>query len=126
MLAPSGAFIFPLVDVRPLCGWAYRRASRVFTNTCKESTDIFEEEERLLVPAPINGVELYRTSIMRRGLSKGTFWYLPSLDSPKGLYNLFHQHMQPRYAQDYRKGSDIQKLHTNTGLLMRTKSYPQR
>ncbi|EFE36070.1 uncharacterized protein ARB_05007 [Trichophyton benhamiae CBS 112371] len=82
----------------------------VFTNTYKEFADIFEEEERLLAPFPINGIELYRTSIMRRGLSKGTFWYLSSLDSPKGLYNLFHQHIQPRYAQDHRKGSEYPKI----------------
>ncbi|KDB24066.1 hypothetical protein H109_04011 [Trichophyton interdigitale MR816] len=82
----------------------------VFTNTYKEFTDIFEEEEKLLMPAPINGVELYRTSIMRRGLSKGTFWYLSSLDSPKGLYNLFQQHIQPRYAQNHWKGSEYPKI----------------
>lgn len=44
---------------------------------------------------------LYRTNIMRTGWKIGNFWYFQALDSPKGIYNLFLQHIQPRFAASH-------------------------
>ncbi|OBT85763.1 hypothetical protein VE02_05833 [Pseudogymnoascus sp. 03VT05] len=37
----------------------------------------------------------YRAGIMRSGWKIGNFWYFHALKSPKGLFNLFVQHIQP-------------------------------
>jgi len=64
-----------------------------FENACEEFMDIFEEEEKSF--PPVYGSALCRADIMRRGWKKGNFWYFHALKSPKGLYNLFVQHIQP-------------------------------
>lgn len=64
-----------------------------FDETYKEFTDIFEKEEKSF---PVTyATPTYRTDIMRRGWKIGNFWYFHALKSPKGLYNLFWQHIQP-------------------------------
>lgn len=63
----------------------------------KEFVDTFENEERSF--PPINGEVSYRTRIMRRGWTTGNFWYFHALDSPKGLYNIFLQHIQPMFIK---------------------------
>ena len=35
---------------------------------------------------------------MRNGWRVGNFWYFHALDSPKGLFNLFSQHIYPLFA----------------------------
>lgn len=64
-----------------------------FDTACNEFMDIFEEEEKSF--APVYGSAAYRASIMRTGWKSGSFWYFHALNSPKGLYNLFIQHIQP-------------------------------
>ena len=64
-----------------------------FKEAYGEFTKIFEEEEKSY--PPINGICSYRTALMRRGLEIGNFWYFKALESPKGLYNLFRQHIHP-------------------------------
>ncbi|KAK2865300.1 hypothetical protein FQN49_003716 [Arthroderma sp. PD_2] len=71
-----------------------------FHKAYQEFTDIFGEEEKGF--GPNNDVELYRTSIMRRGLRTGTFWYLQALDSPKGLFNIFRDHIQQSFTSSHR------------------------
>ncbi|KAJ6151646.1 hypothetical protein N7470_007243 [Penicillium chermesinum] len=39
-----------------------------------------------------------RTNIMRKGWQVGSFWFFQALDSPKGLFNIFRDHIQPRFA----------------------------
>ncbi|PYI36229.1 hypothetical protein BP00DRAFT_472418 [Aspergillus indologenus CBS 114.80] len=58
--------------------------------------NIFQEEEKRNLP--LLNVSAYRTSIMRRGWGAGNFWYFHALDSPKGLFNIFRDHIQPRFA----------------------------
>lgn len=60
-----------------------------------EFMDIFEEEEKRLAPLKnaSMAVPSYRTSIMRNGLRIGNFWFFHALDSPKGMYNVFSQHI---------------------------------
>lgn len=64
-----------------------------FENTCKEFMDIFEEEEKSF--PSVYGSTIYRTDIIRRGWKIRNFWYFHTLKSPKGLYSLFVQHIQP-------------------------------
>ncbi|RAH80324.1 hypothetical protein BO86DRAFT_410877 [Aspergillus japonicus CBS 114.51] len=58
--------------------------------------DIFQAEEKRYLP--LFDDSAYRTSIMRRGWEVGNFWYFHALDSPKGLFNVFRDHIQPRFA----------------------------
>lgn len=73
-----------------------------FTEAEDEFLEIFEEEEKSF---PLNGDYSYRTTLMRKGWTVGNFWYFHALESPKGLYNLFLDHIQPRYASSHREGS---------------------
>lgn len=59
-----------------------------FKQVYEEFLDVFEEEERLL--PSIDNTHSYRTDLMRRAWQTGGFWYFHSLDSPRGLFNLFH------------------------------------
>jgi len=70
-----------------------------FTRMHEEFMDAFEKEERLLPPTKDGA--LYRTNIMRAGWKIGNFWYFHALDSPKGIYNLFLQHIQPGFAASH-------------------------
>lgn len=66
---------------------------QTFEMAYQDFTDIFEEEENKCPLA--YGSVIYRTDIMRRGWKIGNFWYFHALKSPKGLFNLFRQHVQP-------------------------------
>lgn len=70
-----------------------------------EFVDIFEEEEKLL--PPINQSHSYRTNLMRGGWQIGNFWYFQALDSPKGLFNLFHQHIHPIFVSAHNVSSEL-------------------
>lgn len=78
-----------------------------FSKTKDEFLGIFEEEEKLF---PLDGDCSYRTNIMKRGWTIGNFWYFHALESPKGLYNLFLDHIQPRYAPSHRNNSDFMQI----------------
>lgn len=64
----------------------------VFSNAYSEFMDIFEKEEKKSSDCS------YRTDIMRTSWEMGSFWYFHALDSPKGLFNLFRDHIQPMFA----------------------------
>jgi hypothetical protein len=66
---------------------------QTFEKAYQDFTDIFEEEEKSF--SPTYSSVTYRTDIMRRGWKIGNFWYFHALKSPKGLFNLFRQHVQP-------------------------------
>ena len=65
----------------------------------EEFMDAFEKEERLL--SLIRHDALNRTNFMRIGWKIGNFWYFHALDSHKGTYNIFLQHIQPRFAPSH-------------------------
>lgn len=67
-----------------------------FSEAYEEFVGIFEEEEQQF--SPINNDHSYRTNLMRNGWQVGNFWYFHALDSPKGLFNLFSQHIYPLFA----------------------------
>ncbi|PLB49352.1 hypothetical protein P170DRAFT_408496 [Aspergillus steynii IBT 23096] len=68
-----------------------------FRRAHDEFVDIFEQEEKLFPPITVNDVSFSRTDLMRRSSQVGAFWYFHALDSPKGLFNLFGQHVYPRF-----------------------------
>lgn len=72
-----------------------------FKNACEEFMDVFAEEEKLF--PPIYDSPTYRADIMRSGLKIGNFWYFHALNSTKGLYNLFCQHIRPIFEPRWDK-----------------------
>ncbi|KAI1973220.1 hypothetical protein LOZ53_005026 [Ophidiomyces ophidiicola] len=69
-----------------------------YANAHAEFTKVFEEEEQKC--PPFCGSKTYRTDIMRSNWTSGAFWYFHALNSLKGCFNLFQQHIQPRFNQD--------------------------
>ena len=62
-----------------------------------EFMTVFEEEERA---NPLAGNKVFNlTDIMRQGWTLGRFWYFHALETPKGLYNIFLEHIQPRFSK---------------------------
>lgn len=79
-----------------------------FSQARQEFMEVFEEEEKSFTP--FNGGALKRSTIMRNGWKVGNFWYFQALDDPKGLYNLFHQHMQPIFAPSHRMDTSFERI----------------
>ncbi|KAL3457958.1 hypothetical protein BJX64DRAFT_302290 [Aspergillus heterothallicus] len=67
-----------------------------FSKAHDQFMEIFEEEEKRY--PPLFNAHAYRTNIMRKGWEVGNFWFFQALDSPKGLFNIFRDHIQPRFA----------------------------
>jgi hypothetical protein len=76
-----------------------------FREAYEEFVDVFEEEEKEF--PPINSLNSYRTALMRNGWKTGSFWYFHALESPKGLFNLFRQHIYPIFAPSSQIVSDF-------------------
>ncbi|KAJ5570569.1 uncharacterized protein N7459_009999, partial [Penicillium hispanicum] len=70
-----------------------------FSKEHDQFTKVFEEEEMRL--PPLFNSNSYRTNIMRNGWKIGNFWYFQALDSLKGLFNIFCDHIQPRFAASH-------------------------
>lgn len=65
-----------------------------------EFLDALETEERSIRSDSGKETDVpFLSQIMREGWRTGKFWYHYALDNPKGLLNLFLQHMQPRYGK---------------------------
>ncbi|RAK96044.1 uncharacterized protein BO80DRAFT_449641 [Aspergillus ibericus CBS 121593] len=79
-----------------------------FRQAHEEFVNIFEEEESS-VP-PINDDRSFRANLMRTGWQIGTFWYLQALDSPKGLYHLFEQHIHPIFVSSHKVTSESSQM----------------
>lgn len=76
-----------------------------FREAYEEFVDVFEEEEKEF--PPINSLNSYRTALMRNGWKTGSFWYFHALESPKGLFNLFRQHIYSIFAPSSQIVSDF-------------------
>ncbi|KKK16554.1 hypothetical protein AOCH_004573 [Aspergillus ochraceoroseus] len=79
----------------------FRQAYEEFMDVCKEEEKSFPR---------ITNTCLYRTELMGKGWQIGNFWYFQALDSPKGLFNLFHQHIHPIFASAHRVSSDFSRV----------------
>ncbi|RAH59988.1 hypothetical protein BO85DRAFT_467618 [Aspergillus piperis CBS 112811] len=68
-----------------------------FSEIHAEFMEVFDQEEQNRSQAGKKILGL--ASIMRRGWATGSFWYFHALETPKGLYNIFLDHIQPRYSK---------------------------
>ncbi|PLN83084.1 hypothetical protein BDW42DRAFT_165261 [Aspergillus taichungensis] len=82
-----------------------------FSQAYEELSGVFEEEERLF--PPIENSYAYRTNLMRKGWRTGTFWYFQALNSPKRLFNLFHQHIHPIFNSSHPVSSELPQVVSN-------------
>ena len=57
----------------------------------------FENEERLQCGKSLEKVNLLRTRTMRRAWESGGYFYFHALESTTGLFNLFLQHIWPKF-----------------------------
>lgn len=67
-----------------------------FGQIITEYFDAFEEEEKNVVVG-----DLYQTPIMRRCWELGSFWYFHAINSPKGLYQVFNEHIQRLFCPEH-------------------------
>lgn len=78
-----------------------------FRDAYEEFVDTFEEEEKK--GPPFQGIQLHRTKLMRRAWETGSLWYFLAAESPKGLFNLFNQHINPIFTSVHSIGFDFSK-----------------
>lgn len=69
---------------------------------CKEALQSLGNDKQL-------SVSLSRADIMQKGWECGDFFYFLALDSISGLYGIFIQHLQPRFA-DHFAGSNFEQI----------------
>ncbi|KAE8146929.1 hypothetical protein BDV25DRAFT_161499 [Aspergillus avenaceus] len=67
-----------------------------FSDMHNEFMTVLEEEESSILQRKGRAFSL--SLIMRRGWKIGNFWYFHALDNPKGLFNIFLDHLQPKFA----------------------------
>ena len=79
-----------------------------FSKAHHEFMEVFEKEEKSL--PHMNGNSSYRTDIIRTGWKIGNFWYFEALNSPKGLYNIFRGHIQPRFASSHNVDPEFPRI----------------
>lgn len=79
-----------------------------FSKAHHQFMEVFEEEEKTF--APWTDASPSRTNIMRRGWKIGNFWYFQALDSPKGLYNVFRDHIQSKFAPSQNTDPDFPRI----------------
>lgn len=68
-----------------------------YNNVREEFMKAFENEERLQYRTVWEKDSVLRTRTMRRAWETGGYFYFHSLESPTGLFNLFLQHIWPRF-----------------------------
>lgn len=67
-----------------------------FTELIQDYLIIFEQEERLLC-----GENLYQTPIMKNCWETGSFWYFHAINTPKGLFRVFNEHIQRLFCEEH-------------------------
>lgn len=80
-----------------------------FNKAHHEFMEIFEEEEKSY-PLRNGAAGLPRADTMREGWKTGSFWYFQALESPKGLYNIFRDHIQPIFAPSHDSDSHFPRI----------------
>ncbi|TAQ88602.1 hypothetical protein B7494_g3062 [Chlorociboria aeruginascens] len=67
-----------------------------FGRIVTEYLEAFEQEEKIMV-----GGALYQTPIMKKCWESGSFWYFEALNSPKGLFRIFNEHVQRLFCLEH-------------------------
>ncbi|KAK6379389.1 hypothetical protein LTS17_006307 [Exophiala oligosperma] len=65
-----------------------------FSSAQEEFMTEFHQQESLITS------EVRRSAFMKENWTLGSFWYSHALESTKGLYNIFKQHIMPRFSGD--------------------------
>ena len=74
-----------------------------FDRMAEDFLEIFEQEDRCV--ARNSSLEPgFCTAVMRAALQKKMHWYWSSLNEPRGMYNLFLEHIQPLFAPSHSEG----------------------
>lgn len=81
-------------------------AVKDFDQMAYEFMEIFEEEEMNMFGIKSVGFSS-RTGIMRRALERRTHWCMATLNEPKGMYNMFLEHIQPLYAPSHQSEREL-------------------
>ncbi|GAB1205928.1 hypothetical protein APSETT445_004607 [Aspergillus pseudonomiae] len=81
---------------RPIDDIEHGEHLRTFEKIINEFIDIFEEQEKRL-----QGPNAVQAQIMRQCWVKGSFWYFQATHSPKGLLNVFNEHIQCRFCEEH-------------------------
>lgn len=68
-----------------------------YNDVREEFMEAFENEEKLQYGTSMERDNLLRTRTMRRAWETGGYFYFHALESPTGLFNLFLQHIWPRF-----------------------------
>lgn len=69
---------------------------QVFSEVITEFIDCFEEQEK---EKP--GASVPQAAIMRECWRRGSFWYFQAVNSPKGLFRVFNEHIQRTFCEDH-------------------------
>ena len=81
-----------------------------FDEIRKEFMDVFEREEKLFSPSEQHAS--LRTQTMNSGWDTGKFFYFHALDSTVGLFGLFWQHIQPKFARSHISDEAFDRIYT--------------
>lgn len=71
--------------------------------------EILKEEEQKALQAGKQRSRLL-SEVLEHRWQMGTFWYSLALDSPTGLFQLFYDHIQPRFTKDHVDNSAFFKI----------------
>jgi hypothetical protein len=66
----------------------------------KEEGESYEKGQTKVLLSPI----------LKRGWQIGTFWYSLALESPTGLFRIFYDHIQPRFAKTHMDDSNFWRI----------------
>ena len=67
----------------------------------REFTEILkEEEEKAIAAGRKSAIQLY--SLLRKGWERGAFWCTLAIHTPMSLFDLFYDHMQPKFSENHK------------------------
>ena len=81
---------------RPADDIVHGEPLETFGQIVNEFLETFEQEEGELV-----GEALYQAPIIKNCWSTGSFWYFEALNTPKGLYRIFNEHIQRLFCFEH-------------------------
>lgn len=73
-----------------------------FVEAHEEFVSTYEQTEMKLSLPRVNNT-YSGADMMRKGLRTGSLWYFWAIDSPSGIFNLFDQHIGPRFPLSHNK-----------------------
>jgi hypothetical protein len=72
-----------------------------YSHLVSEYIDAFAAEERQLETSIQKRHSTNQSSIMKKCWETGSFWYFQALNTPKGLFRVFNEHIQRRFCAEH-------------------------